>query len=124
MSATPPIILVVEDEGLLRMDLAFQLQEMGYMVLEATNSDEAIDLLVQYPGIAAVITDVDLPGTWDGKELAAIIRNRWPPCKLIMVSSYSKPAPDEIPEGARFISKPVPAWRLDVVLAELGLSAS
>lgn len=69
-------ILIVEDEPLIRMDLADMLEELGYSVLEAANADEAIAILESEPAVTAVVTDVDMPGTMDGLALTFVVRNR------------------------------------------------
>ncbi|RYE54280.1 MAG: response regulator, partial [Hyphomicrobiales bacterium] len=64
---SPPIrVLVVEDEALVRIDIADQLSDAGFDVLEAANAAEAIDLLEKNPSIRLVFTDIDMPGSMDG----------------------------------------------------------
>lgn len=111
-------ILVVEDEPLIRMDLAVTLQEMGFSILEASNADEAIRLLEANDGIAAVVTDVDMPGTMDGFALAFAVRRRWPPCRLIVVSGHRRPAAGDMPDGSRFIRKPFATIDLQRTLSD------
>ena len=118
----PTKILVVEDEPLIRMDLAETLQEMGFSVLEASNADEAIRLLAANDGIAAVVTDVDMPGTMDGFALAFAIRRRCPPCRLIVVSGHRRPAAGNMPDGSRFSRKPFAIIDLQRTLSDLGVA--
>lgn len=114
-------ILVVEDEPLIRMDLALTLEEMGFSVLEASNANEAISLLEANGDIAAVVTDVDMPGTMDGFALAFAVRRRWPPCRLIVVSGHRRPAAGDMPDGSRFIPKPFATIELQRTLSDLGV---
>ena len=112
-------ILVVEDEPLIRMDLAAVLEDMGFQVLEAANADEAIALLEFDPAITTVITDVDMPGTMDGLALTFVVRDRWPPCRLIVVSGHRRPNTSDMAVDSRFIRKPLTTGDLQRTLAEL-----
>lgn len=114
-------ILIVEDEPLIRIDLADTVMDMGYSVLEAGNADEAVRLLVEHKGIIAVITDVDMPGSMDGRKLAELVYSRWPACVLIVVSGQRKLTQADLPQGARFLAKPLQVPLLDRVMGELGL---
>lgn len=99
-------ILVVEDEILVRMDVANQLSDDGFEVYEAENADRAIELLSQFPSIRIVFTDIDMPGSMDGLKLAAAIRDRWPPVKIIVMSGHHVVSPADLPDGSAFFSKP------------------
>ncbi|MDW6026655.1 response regulator [Mesorhizobium sp. BAC0120] len=114
-------ILIVEDEPLIRMDLAEMLEEIGFSVCEAANADEAIVILESDPAITAVVTDVEMPGTMDGLALTFVVRNRWPPCQLIVVSGQRRPNAEDMAEGSRFMRKPLGANDLRRTLAELGV---
>lgn len=105
-------ILVVEDEPLLRMDLVDNLQDAGFEVLEASNSVEAIEILSQHGEVCLIMTDVDMPGGMDGVKLAAYVRDRWPPLKIIVVSGHRRVSMDDIPAESRFFSKPYDPRRL------------
>ncbi len=74
-------LLIVEDEALVRIDLADLLGDMGYEVIEAAGADQAIALLETHPEIVAVITDIQMPGSMDGLALARAVRERWPPSR-------------------------------------------
>jgi CheY-like chemotaxis protein len=109
-------VLVVEDEALIRMAIADQLQELGFKVLEAANASEAVDMLVANADIQVMFTDVDMPGGMDGLKLAAAVRDRWPPIKIIVASGHRKVAISEIPEESRFFGKP---YRLEAVASAI-----
>lgn len=80
------IILLVEDESLIRMSLVQHLEECGYTVLEAENAPDAIEILEMHPEVALVFTDVQMPGEMDGLGLAKwVIENR--PRIAVMVAS-------------------------------------
>jgi CheY-like chemotaxis protein len=99
-------VLVVEDEPLLRLDIAEGFEAAGFKTFEAGSAAEAIEILQREPEIRVVFTDIDMPGTMDGLELAHLIRERWPPTILIVSSGRQYPAPDALPPAARFIPKP------------------
>ena len=99
-------VLVVEDEALLRFDIADYLAEQGFQVHEASNADEAIALLETVPDIRLLFTDIDMPGSMDGLKLSAAVRNRWPPVKIIVTSGHQTVTASDLPTGARFFTKP------------------
>lgn len=112
-------VLVVEDEPLLRLDIIDILLDAGFMVYEASNALEAIKVLAQREDIGLVFTDVDMPGGMDGIELAAYVRDRWPPLKLIVTSGYRKVAVGEIPNDSRFFSKPYDGQKIVHTMREM-----
>lgn len=112
-------ILVVEDEPLIRLGLASVIEEAGYEVAEAFNADEAIRRLEGDREIGLVLTDVDMPGGMDGIRLAHYVRDRWPPIRLIVISGKVGVRNDQLPAGARFISKPYPELQLIALIGSL-----
>jgi len=111
-------ILVVEDEPLIRLGLASAIEEAGYEVIEASSADDAIRQLERGHEVSLVLTDVDMPGSMDGIRLAHYVRDRWPPVQLVVISGKIGVRPGELPDGARFVTKPYQEERL------LGLVAS
>lgn len=108
-----PVLLVVEDEPLLRMLAVDVGEEAGFDVVAAANADDAVAILESRGDIRVVFTDIDMPGSLDGMKLAAHIRHRWPPIRIILTSGHMKPARDELPEGSEFFPKP---YRQDRVI--------
>lgn len=100
------VILIVEDNAVIRMGAADLVVHAGYEALEASNAEEAIRLLEARTDIVLVFTDVGMPGTMDGIKLAHHIRNRWPPVKLIVASGRSIMEQSRLPEGSHFFPKP------------------
>src|SRR4051812_47601614 len=88
------------------MNAADMVQDMGLEFLEAADADEAVRLLETVPEITFVFTDIQMPGSMDGLGLAQVIRDRWPPVLLLITSGRLSPGVDDIPRGARFMSKP------------------
>lgn len=99
-------VLVVEDEALIRMDIAEEIKAAGFNVLEAGTADEAIALLEQRSDIRVVFTDIHMPGSMDGLKLAHYVRGRWPPIRIIATSGHARIAEEDLPEHSRFIAKP------------------
>jgi two-component system, response regulator PdtaR len=101
-----PVVLVVEDEWLLRLLAVELMEDAGFVALQAANADEAIVILEHRVDIALIFTDVDMPGTMDGLKLAHAVRRRWPPIKIIIVSGKTRLSDSELPSDTRFFSKP------------------
>ena len=116
-----PMVLVVEDEALIRFAIADDLREAGFEVLEAATADDAIGILAREPGIRLLFTDIDMPGSMDGLRLLAVVRDRWPPVRIIVTSGKQVPAAAAMPAGSRFVPKPyTAAGVLDAVRSMLG----
>ena len=107
-----PLVLIVEDEPLLRLHAVSLIKDAGFATLEAGSADEAIALLESDGLIRIVFSDIDLPGTMDGLRLAAAIRERWPPIELILTSGHITVDPADLPERGHFFSKPYDAAKL------------
>jgi CheY-like chemotaxis protein len=114
-----PVVLVVEDDFLLRMDAADIIRDAGFDVIEASNADEAIIILESRGDIAVVFTDVQMPGTMDGLKLARAVRGRWPPIKIVTTSGQCVVEASDLPEGGRFLPKPYSAVQVSGLLREL-----
>ena len=113
------LILVVEDEALIRMGAVQMLEEAGFDVIEAWNAHEAMEVLEKRADIRVVFTDINMPGSWDGMRLARMIRDRWPPIHLIVTSGLVSPGLDDLPSGGRFIRKPYEPAHVIATLREL-----
>jgi len=99
-----PTILIVEDDQLLRLLTVDIVEEAGFAALQADSADEAVAILEARSDIALLLTDINMPGSIDGLKLAHAVRNRWPPIKIIIVSSR---VPDcVLPTDSRFFIKP------------------
>jgi two-component system, response regulator PdtaR len=103
----PLIILVVEDEAIVRMVTADVLGEAGYNVIEAVNSTEALELLDARPDVSLMLTDVRMPGELDGYTLSRLVGMKYPAIGIIVISGDSPPGESDLPQGARFLPKPV-----------------
>jgi len=104
-----PIVLVVEDEMLLRMRAVDMVEDAGFTPVEAVDADEAVAILESRSDIALLFTDIQMPGSMDGLKLAHAVRERWPPIKIILVSGQLKLANIDIPADSRFFGKQLEA---------------
>ena len=101
-----PCVLVVEDEFFCRFHAVDLVEAAGFSAIEASNADEAIAILEARKDIRIVFTDIDMPGSMDGLNLARAIRDRWPPIELILTSGHFDVPKSDIPERGLFFSKP------------------
>ena len=112
-------VLVVEDEALVRMGIIDLLEDEGFEVFEAENADDAITILVSTPSITILFTDVDMPGVMDGLKLAAAVRDRWPPIRIVITSGHRKVNLDDLPVEAKFFAKPYNPDEVVTVLRQM-----
>jgi DNA-binding response OmpR family regulator len=99
-------VLIVEDEWLVRMELADAFEASGFRVIESASAEYAAEILHAHPGsVALLITDIRLAGAMNGWELAIAARATDPSLPVIYLSA-NPPALDRIVEGGVFIDKP------------------
>lgn len=94
------------------------IRNAGFEVVEAANADQAISILESRFDITVVFTDVQMPGSMDGLKLAATVRGRWPPIKIITTSGNARLRLDSLPSGGRFLSKPYTQAQILMAIAE------
>ncbi len=114
-----PVVLIVEDESLLRMDAVDMIAAAGFEAVEAANADQAIDILEARRDIAVVFTDIQMPGSMDGLKLARAVRGRWPPIKIVATSGLVNVRETDLPEGGRFLPKPYSSIQVAGMLREM-----
>lgn len=102
-----PVVLLVEDEPLVRLTQVDILKESEFWVVEAQDADEAFELLKSRPEIDAILTDVDMPGSMDGFEFARLVRQGWPEVAVLVISGKTGPGPGDLPPNATFLHKPI-----------------
>lgn len=114
-------VMVVEDDPILRTDAVMLFEEAGLDVVEMETADDALDwLFARAGGVAAVFTDVRLPGAADGFDLAGAVAAHWPHIAVLVTSGLAERRAD-LPASVRFVEKP---WRpLDVLVAVQGAAA-
>jgi CheY-like chemotaxis protein len=114
-----PVVLVVEDETLLRWSAVAAAQDAGFCAVEAGSAIEAIAILENRNDIRIVFTDIQMPGSMDGLRLAHLISTRWPPIKILATSGRLKLRDDDLPEGGRYLNKPYAVSDLAATLRDL-----
>jgi len=118
-SRLPLVVLVVEDEMMLRMKVMDMVADAGYVPLEAVDADEALAILQSRSDIALMLTDVQMPGSMNGLELAHAVHERWPPIKIILASGQLKLSGSEIPLDSRFFGKPLQSAEIIAEMREM-----
>jgi CheY-like chemotaxis protein len=99
-------VLVVEDDEMLRTCIGNVVADAGFMAVEAANADEAVAVLECRSDIALLFTDIQMPGSMDGLDLARTVHDRWPAIKIILVSGRAELSERERPVDSRFFQKP------------------
>jgi DNA-binding NtrC family response regulator len=108
----PHLVLVVEDDEILRTLMVEAISLLGVNVIDCASADEALPMLEGSSTIALVMTDICMPGRMDGLDLAQLIWSRWP-CLTVIVTSGQRPMPEGlIPSNAMFLQKP---WTMDTL---------
>jgi two-component system, response regulator PdtaR len=99
-----PLVVVVDDDVFERMGASYMFSDAGYRVLAAENADEALQLLEINADVRLLFTDVSMPGSMCGTELAGQVALRWPEMGIIVTSG--RPRPTALASGTKFHAKP------------------
>jgi two-component system, response regulator PdtaR len=113
------VVLLVEDEGIVRMSTASKIADAGFAVVEAENADAAVSILESRADVRIVFTDVDMPGSMDGLRLAAAVRSRWPSIEIVVTSGYRHIRPADLPRRSLFLAKPYSGHEVITALRQL-----
>jgi two-component system, response regulator PdtaR len=116
---TPKVVLIVEDEPIVRMSISHALLQAGFEVLTSSNGAEALELIAVRPLVFAVVSDIAMPGSIDGFELAREVQRRWPGIGIVLVSGQMEPPKSHCPAGVLFLSKPFKASTLLRLLRDI-----
>ena len=118
--ATVPLvrILIVDDEPIIRLDARDILEDAGYVVTEAGSADEAMPMLADGKRVEAILTDIDMPGSIDGLELARVVDGLMPEVAIVLMSGHKLPRREHLPLKATFVAKPFSASVLLQQVAE------
>jgi len=103
-SPSSALVMVIDDDVLERMGASYMFSDAGYRVLEAGNADEALRLLELNADVGLLFTDVSMPGSMNGSDLAHQVAARWPRIGIIVTSG--RPRPEPLPLGSQFHAKP------------------
>jgi CheY-like chemotaxis protein len=114
-----PVVLVVEDEAILRFVVTDMLEGHGYTVVEAATAVDALKVLETRPEVRVLFTDIEMPGKLTGMDLARLVHEHWPHVMLVITSGGTQPEPSEIPDDGRFIAKPYSPDEVSGEIADL-----
>jgi CheY-like chemotaxis protein len=114
--SVPPVILIVDDEPIIRLDAVATIEDAGFLALEAADAEEAMEVMTAHPEVSVLFTDINMPGPFDGLELARRVHQGWPTVQLVITSGRLAPNPDEIPDHGHFVAKP---YRTAAIIALL-----
>ena len=101
-----PVVLLVEDEPFIRLATADALEDAGFEVIETANAQAAHEVLLRRTDVRVLFTDVKMPGSMNGLELASLVRSRWPHISVVITSGHLEPGNGMLPQEAVFIAKP------------------
>jgi CheY-like chemotaxis protein len=103
----PPQVVIVEDEAIVRLDLAEAFSDAGFDVIEVANAADALEILSTTPDVQALITDIEMLGSMDGVELAWTVRDHHLLSVSIgVVSGRRVRSKIDLPAATRFFVKP------------------
>jgi DNA-binding NtrC family response regulator len=100
------VVLIVDDEPLLRMAAAGYLTDAGFEVVEAGSADEAMRVLDERKDISVLFSDIQMPGSMDGVSLATLVAIKWPFIKVLLTSGNITPSARSLPHKVLFLAKP------------------
>ncbi len=112
-------VLVVEDEPIIRMGAVDLCESAGLLVSEASNADEAVEVLSSGQRYSILMTDIDMPGSMDGIALAWRARELDSSIAVVVVSGKMIAPQSSLPPNARFFTKPVQEEELLAAIGEL-----
>lgn len=121
MNSSPPtacpVVLIVEDEWLVRDLAAEEFRSCGFDVVEFETAELAARYMEdEHDEVVGVFTDINTPGSIDGLDLAAFIWRRWPSIAVLVTSGGNRVSRQNFPPSAGFIQKP---WHPSDVVARL-----
>jgi two-component system, response regulator PdtaR len=99
-SQSNALVMIVDDDVFERMGASYMFSDAGYRVLEAENADDALQILESTADVSLLFTDVSMPGSISGADLAHRVAERWPGIGIIITSG--RPQPKPLPLGAQF----------------------
>lgn len=115
--ASRPIVLVVEDNSLVRIVIADFLETAGFVVIQAVDGAAALVILASGAEFNILFTDVQMPGPIDGAGVAMLMREQRPDMPIVVTSGHGVPSP--LPTGGRFVAKPYDNRKVVTLLSDL-----
>jgi two-component sensor histidine kinase len=119
LSGFTPIVLIVEDEMILRMRAVDIVEDAGFIPVEAVSADEAMRVLESRDDISLLFTDIQMPGSMDGLKLAHAVHLRWPHIKIVLVSGQVAVTDADKPIDSRFFPKPLEIQQMVLELQDM-----
>lgn len=119
MGYAKAVVLVVEDDTIIRMGAVDVVEDSGYEALQGRDADDALSILEARVDIGLIFTDVQMPGSMDGLELAERVHSRWPSIKIIVTSGKADIQTGSLPEGSCFFPKPYSDFQVVDAIARL-----
>jgi two-component sensor histidine kinase len=119
LSGFTPIVLIVEDEMILRMRAVDIVEDAGFIPVEAVSADEAMRVLESRDDISLLFTDIQMPGSMDGLKLAHAVHLRWPHIKIVLVSGQVAVTDADKPADSRFFPKPLEIQQMVLELQDM-----
>ena len=95
------IVLIVDDEPVIRLVAAQALADAGFETIEAATADDALAILRQRGDVGVLFTDINMPGSIDGMDLARLVHEQWPAIRIVVTSGRALPGP--VPDDGRFV---------------------
>ena len=112
-----PIVLVVEDNSLVRVVIADFLERAGFVVIQAGDGAAALKVLASGADFNVLFSDVQMPGPIDGVGVAMRVRAQRPDVPIVLTSGHG--VPETLPLGGRFVSKPYDNRKVVTLLHEM-----
>lgn len=103
----PVTVLLVEDEFLIRTMVADEIRQLGWFVVEVGTAEEGLEVVRSPIAIDLLVTDVHMPGSMTGLDLARAVREQRPDTPVVVMSGQPKPAKEHAPLFDVFLPKPV-----------------
>ena len=103
-SPATPVVLIVENDVLLRLVTASNLRDAGFEVIEAANCAEALSVLDRIP-VDVLFSDIDMPGNMDGLALAQWVHRSQADTRIVLTSGAARTLGD-VKEYTSFLPKP------------------
>ena len=119
MSNKRPVVLIVEDEPLVRDLLSEAFDQYGFEAITADHGDDTAQTLRSSDDVRGVLTDVELPGSLKGFDIARIARNECPDCLIVIASGRPCPSGGDLPDNVQLIRKPFRVAEMVLKLASL-----
>ena len=114
-----PIVLVVEDEMVLRMRAVDIVNDAGFESIEAVSADDAMKVLESRNDISLLFTDIQMPGSMDGLKLAHAVHRRWPHIRIILVSGQIAVTDADKPDDSKFFPKPLETQQMILEIQQM-----